>query len=91
VATRALTAAIRGSRVSCTPVDQDRYERDVAICAAGGHDLGDVMVRSGNAIDYRRYSQGRYAAAEREARSAKRGMWAGTFEEPETWRRAHPW
>jgi len=91
VATRALTAAIRGSQVSCTPVDHDRYDRDVAICTAGGHDLGDVMVRSGNAIDYRRHSQGRYAAAEREARAAKRGMWAGTFEEPEVWRRAHPW
>jgi endonuclease YncB( thermonuclease family) len=90
-ATRALTAAIRGSKVNCTPVDHDRYDRDVAICSAGGHDLGDIMVRSGNAIDYRRHSQGRYAAAEREARAAKRGMWAGTFDEPEVWRRAHPW
>lgn len=91
VATRALTAAIRGSQVNCIPIDHDRYDRDVAICTAGGHDLGDVMVRSGNAIDYRRHSQGRYAAAEHEARAAKRGMWAGTFEEPEVWRRAHPW
>lgn len=90
VATRALTAAIRGGPVSCTPVDHDRYDRDVAICTAGGHDLGDVMVRSGNAIDYARHSQGRYAAAEREARAARRGIWAGTFEQPEQWRRTHP-
>jgi endonuclease YncB( thermonuclease family) len=89
-ATRALTAAVRGSAVSCTPVDHDRYDRDVAICSAGGRDLGDVMVRSGNAVDYARHSQGRYAAAQREARTAKRGMWAGTFDEPEAWRRAHP-
>jgi endonuclease YncB( thermonuclease family) len=89
-ATRALTAAIRGSPVSCTPVDHDRYDRDVAICTAHGHDLGDVMVRGGYAIDYARHSQGRYAAAEREARAAKRGIWAGTFDAPEQWRRTHP-
>lgn len=89
-ATRALSAAIRGSRVSCTPVDHDRFDRDVAICTAGGHDLGDVMVRSGHAIDYARYSQGRYVDAEREARAARRGLWAGTFDQPDAWRRAHP-
>jgi len=29
---------------------------------------------------------GRYAQAEREARAARRGMWAGEFERPEAWR-----
>ena len=90
LATRALAAAIAGRAVACTPVDHDRYDRDVAICTAGGRDLGDVMVRSGNAVDYARHSQGRYAAAEREAREAKRGIWAGEFEQPEAWRRMHP-
>ena len=44
------------------------------------------MVRGGHALDYARHSRGRYAAAEREARAARRGLWAGTFETPATWR-----
>ena len=85
-ATRAL-AGLTGARVSCTLVTHDRYERDVAICTANGRDLGDAMVRAGHAVDYARHSGGRYAEAERQARAARRGIWAGTFEEPETWRR----
>ena len=85
-ATRAL-AALTGARVSCTLLTHDRYERDVATCMANGRDLGDAMVRAGHALDYARHSGGRYAEAEREARAARRGIWAGTFEEPEAWRR----
>jgi len=73
--------------VTCTLVTHDRYERDVATCTANGRDLGDAMVRTGHAVDYARHSNGRYAEAERQARAAKRGIWAGTFEEPEAWRR----
>jgi endonuclease YncB( thermonuclease family) len=54
---------------------------------ANGRDLGDAMVRAGHALDYARHSGGRYAEAERAARAAKRGIWAGGFEEPEAWRR----
>jgi endonuclease YncB( thermonuclease family) len=87
VAARALYAAIGGRRVSCAPVDHDRYDREVAICTVEGRDLGDIMVRSGNALDYTQHSKGRYAVAEREARSAKRGIWVGQFEDPSAWRR----
>ncbi len=85
-ATRAL-AALTGARVSCTLVTHDRYARDVATCTANGRDLGEAMVRAGHALDYARHSGGRYAEAEKEARAASRGIWAGTFEEPEAWRR----
>ena len=85
-ATRAL-AALVGGQVSCTLVTHDRYERNVATCTSNGRDLGDAMVRAGHAIDYARHSGGRYETAERDARAAKRGIWAGTFEEPEAWRR----
>jgi endonuclease YncB( thermonuclease family) len=33
------------------------------------------------------HDRGRYAAAEREARDARRGLWAGDFERPAEWRR----
>jgi endonuclease YncB( thermonuclease family) len=85
-ASRALAAAIGGRSVTCTPVEVDQYNRDVAVCMAGDLDLGDAMVRGGHALDYPRHSRGRYAGAEREARDARRGVWAGKFERPATWR-----
>ena len=45
------------------------------------------MVRAGYARDYARHSKGRYAAAERDARAARRGIWAGEFEDPAAWRK----
>jgi endonuclease YncB( thermonuclease family) len=89
-ASRALAAAIAGRRVTCAAVDHDRYGRDVAICSVDGRDLGELMVRGGHALDYAQHSRGRYAAAQREARDAKRGMWAGSFEDPAAWRRHNP-
>ena len=83
---RALTAAIAGRNVTCTPVQVDQYSRDVALCTVDDADLGEAMVRGGHALDYARHSRGRYAEAEREARAARRGLWAGTFETPATWR-----
>jgi endonuclease YncB( thermonuclease family) len=84
----ALSAAISGQPVSCTPVGES-YGRDVSMCSTGGHDLSETMVRSGHALELRQYSRGRYADAEREARSARRGLWAGDFEQPSQWRHGH--
>ena len=85
-AMRALVDAIGGRSVTCTPVEVDQYNRDVATCTVDDLDLGEAMVRGGHALDYARHSRGRYAGAEREARDARRGLWAGTFETPATWR-----
>ena len=75
--------------MSCTPVGES-YDRDVAACTVNGRDLSEAMVRSGHALELARHSRGRYAAAEREARNARRGLWAGDFERPSQWRQAHP-
>jgi endonuclease YncB( thermonuclease family) len=88
-ARNALSDAIGGQRVTCTPVGES-YDRDVALCMANGRDLSDAMVRSGHALELRRFSNGRYAEAEREARNARRGLWAGDFERPSEWRQSHP-
>lgn len=84
-----LAAAIGGQSVSCTPVGES-YDRDVAICTADGRDLSEAMIRSGHALELRQHSRGRYSDAEREARAARRGLWAGDFERPSEWRRGHP-
>lgn len=74
----------------CARLYRDLYQRQIAICTIGGRDVADIMVRSGWALDVPVYSGGRYAAAEAEARAARRGLWAGAFDEPVRWRREHP-
>jgi endonuclease YncB( thermonuclease family) len=75
-----------GSRdVICEQRDTDTYGRIVAICRVGTTDLGSAMVRAGFALAYRRYSDD-YVDEEREARSARRGVWAGEFTAPEAYR-----
>lgn len=76
-----------GSRdVACQRRDEDTYGRIVAVCRVGTTDLGAAMVRAGFALAYRRYSDD-YVDEEREARAARRGVWAGEFTPPEEYRR----
>ncbi len=88
-AMRALIGLIGRTPVTCTPLEHDRYDRDVALCMVAGRDLSEAMVRAGQAIELARFSRGRYGAAEREARAARRGLWAGSFERPAEWRHRH--
>jgi endonuclease YncB( thermonuclease family) len=74
---------------ACASLYRDRYRRQIATCTVDGRDVGDAMVRSGWAIDVPLYSGGKYAAAEAEARAARRGLWAGEFENPARWRQEH--
>jgi endonuclease YncB( thermonuclease family) len=85
-ARRALVAAIGGRSVTCKPVGAS-HDRAVAVCEAGDRDLSEAMVRQGHALELRQFSGGRYAAAEREARDTRRGLWQGDFEPPADWRR----
>jgi endonuclease YncB( thermonuclease family) len=72
-------------KISCTSHEIDRYGRSVAICMSAGQDLNAEMVRLGWAVAYSRHSLS-YVRLEAEARRAKRGIWAGSFEEPEAYR-----
>ena len=85
-ARRALADLVGGNAVTCTPVGAS-HDRAVALCQANGRDLGEQLVRSGHALELHNFSRGRYRSAEREARAARRGLWAGRFEEPAAWRR----
>jgi endonuclease YncB( thermonuclease family) len=89
-AAQALAGLIAGRSVTCTPLDHDRYDRDVVRCTVDGRDLGEAMVRAGHAVELARFSHGAYTEAQRDARAARRGLWAGRFEEPAEWRRRHP-
>lgn len=90
-----LSKLIGGRAVACAPAEKaPSYDRTVAVCTVKSDssdtgretDLSEAMVRAGHAIELKAHSHGRYSAAEREARDARRGIWAGTFERPSEWR-----
>jgi endonuclease YncB( thermonuclease family) len=72
--------------VSCEQTGTDRYRRVLATCSVDGADIGEWMVSQGWAIAYRKYSVA-YVQVEEKAHAEKRGLWAGTFLNPEQWRR----
>lgn len=87
-----LDGMIAGKPVSCAVSSHDRYGRAVAECFISvdgkSTSLNAQMVYGGQAIAYRRYSR-EYVDEEDAARAARLGLWTGTFEEPEAWRRAN--
>lgn len=71
----ALDRFIAGRTVTCATAGEDDYARVVATCSVGGTDLGAWMVENGHAWDWPKYSRGRYAPQEAQARAEKRGLW----------------
>jgi endonuclease YncB( thermonuclease family) len=81
----ALSKLIRAGTVNCKIIDRDRYGRQVSVCKNAEVEINREMVRLGWAIAYRRHALN-YVTAEREAKTAKRGIWAWRFEMPEDYR-----
>lgn len=81
-ATAAMKRLVERGPVYCYGAERDRYNRLLVLCRVNGVDIGREMVLAGHAVDY-----GLYAEEEREARKMQRGLWAGTFERPEDYRR----
>jgi endonuclease YncB( thermonuclease family) len=74
--------------VRCRPEDTDRYGRMVAVCTAGGVDLGGQLVAEGLARAYARFSDA-YLGAEAAARAAGVGLWQGAADAPWDHRAEH--
>lgn len=81
-ATAAMKRWLERGPVLCYGAERDRYNRRLVLCRVKGTDIGRDMVLQGLAVDY-----GLYPEEEKEAARAYRGMWAGTFERPEDYRR----
>lgn len=88
-ATARLAEMIGTRPLECQTRDTDRYGRSVATCEAGGVSVNTWMVRNGWAVAYRQYGGARYAANEDAAKRDGAGIWAGTFQMPWDWRKAH--
>jgi len=84
MARQALVALTAGRPVTCDGWQKDRYGRLLGDCRAGGVDLNRAQVEAGWAVAY-----GGFESEEAVARAARRGIWAGSFVQPQEWRRGH--
>lgn len=84
-AARALAGVVGKARLFCEVQDRDRYGRAVSVCRVGSRDVGEVMVATGAAMAYRRYSLD-YVAAETRARAQRLGIWGARMVVPEEYR-----
>ncbi|WP_395662077.1 thermonuclease family protein [Aestuariivirga sp.] len=80
-----LADMIARSTVTCQPKGRDRYNRVIAVCFKGTTNLNAWIVSQGWAVAFRKYGID-YIAQEDDARIARRGIWAGSFEMPWDWR-----
>ena len=70
---------------------KDQYGRILGVVFAGEIEVNLEMVKSGFAWHYKYFDKTpAYAEAEADARSAKRGLWAGPSpQNPHDWRKSH--
>lgn len=79
-----LRTLVDGRETSCVTHGRDRYQRLLGVCHRGDIEINETMVADGLAVAY-----GSYGGAERRARDAGAGVWAGPFEPPRDWRARH--
>ncbi|WP_245497680.1 thermonuclease family protein [Rhizobium ruizarguesonis] len=66
-------------------IDFDRDSRIVANCfRADGQRVNAWLVRTGNAVDWVRYSHDAFAGTQASAQAEKMGIWRGNFTTPGT-------
>jgi len=84
-----LRSRLRGHDLRCQPKSVDKYGRILATCALpDGTDVNAWMVQEGLAVTSGFANI--YDAQQDEAKSARRGLWAGSFTPPREWRHQHP-
>lgn len=81
-----LRKLVRAGEIKCSSSGLDRYHRAISRCHSGALDVNQEMVRRGWAVAFIQFGSD-YVYAETQARQAKRGLWAGSFEEPAQFRK----
>ena len=84
--TNQLKKFINNRTIKCTSESKDRYNRYLSICYLKNKNINSWFVKNGYAIAYRRYSK-KYVLEEKHAERNKLGIWQGTFQNPEEWRK----
>jgi micrococcal nuclease len=76
-AKQALSDKVFGKQVTCNKTGEDRYGRTLANVYVGERWINQELVADGAAWHFTKYSADKQlAAAEKQAREAKRGLWA---------------
>ncbi len=86
MATNQLKKFIDNRTIKCISEAKDRYNRYLSICFLEKKDINSWLVKNGYAVAYNRYSK-KYALEEQHAKKNKLGVWRGTFQNPEEWRK----
>ena len=76
-------------KIYCYYSERDRYNRIVGECFIGANssiNINAKMVSYGHAVAYLKYSK-KYLDAQNKAKKNKLGIWSGTFDLPEEWRK----
>jgi endonuclease YncB( thermonuclease family) len=81
-ATAGLYQHVKARVVMCTRVGIDRYLRTIATCAVDGLDIGEWLVGRGLALDWPKYSGGKYHKVQLDAQQREEGLWAGSSVAP---------
>jgi len=75
ISTKALELYMDGADLRCKHIEMDRYQRFVMHCFINDTDLGGLMVQTGFAKDFTKYSGGFYRSEETFAREGRLGLW----------------
>ena len=75
------------SPTRCEFVERDQYGRFVGDCFRSDDESVQAwLVRSGWAMDWPRYSDGKYSREQQNAKAARLGIWVGLVQPPWEWR-----
>ena len=66
--------------------NKDKYKRSIGECFVNGESLSVYMVRNGYALEWPRYSQGKFSIDQEFAKKNNLGIWTMKFEYPWLWR-----
>tara|TARA_B100000029_G_scaffold95990_1_gene86088 strand:- start:124 stop:651 length:528 start_codon:yes stop_codon:yes gene_type:complete len=75
--------------IYCYYSERDKYKRIIGECFIGTiieTNINRIMVSHGRAVAYLKYSE-KYLDAQNIAKNKKMGIWNGTFDLPEEWRK----
>ena len=84
IARTAMMDLIAGAKVVCREKADTHFEETVAVCYAGGFDIGANMVHTGWALADPSIPSD-YAAIETNAKKQRHGLWKGRFVPPWEW------
>ncbi len=76
-------------KIYCYYSERDKYKRIIGECFIGTiskTNINKMMVSNGRAVAYLKYSE-KYLDAQNKAKNNKMGIWKGTFDLPEEWRK----